>query len=188
MNKQLDASKHRTFLKDTCDKWFKESLSKGDRGRLRRAGQVESLAANEAMFNLEKRLQSVAKNVDDIGILALAALLAGLKADSNNVLIPAKELATRAGAKGDSDKPKLSRARLGKLFAAQDINKRLRAFRELLRILDNTADAGDLAECFLYWHEPKTRWRFARAYFNPISVAANDASNDDSADAAQSAP
>ena len=178
MSQPLEASGHRAFLKDACADWFKTSLSKSDRGRLRRAGKIESLAANEAMFNLEKRLQSVLKNTDENSVLALAALLAGLKADSNNVLLPAKDTAARAGSKDTKDKPKFSRARLGKLFAAQNIDKRLRAFRELLRILDNSADAGDIAECFLYWHQPKTRWRFAGSYFSQAAVADTDTDTD----------
>lgn len=167
MSTQWDSLNSRENVKDACNDWFAKLLSKSDRGDLRRAGNVEALYANESVHKLEQRLGGN-KGTDDSDrfnrIAGLAALLATLKANSES------SMAARAGSKDSNNSPKFSRARVGKLFAAhaQGINKRLRAFRELLRILDNTADAGDVAEYFLHWQDAKVRWRFARAYFNPV--------------------
>ena len=172
MSTQWEPLKNRESVKAGCDEWIAKLLSKADRGDLRRAANVEALYANESVYKLEQRLGSSKGNDDSDRferIAGLAALLATLKAPNE------KSMAARAGSKDANNSPKFSRARVGKLFAAPDINKRLRAFRELLRILDNSADAGDVAEYFLHWQDAKVRWRFARSYFNPVQ------SDDDSA-------
>jgi CRISPR type I-E-associated protein CasB/Cse2 len=171
MSTHWDALSNRENVKEACDEWLTGMLSKSDRGDLRRAANVEALYANESVHRLEQRLGGSKGNNDSDRfdrIAGLAALLASLEANSDS------SMAARAGSKDANNQPKFSRARVGKLFAAPDINKRLRAFRELLRILGKSADAGDVAEYFLHWHEPKTRWHFARSYFNPVQSDESD--------------
>ena len=176
MSKAVKVFGDKGELKNICDEWIKSSLSKGDRGQLRRSASMDAMVANESVFRLERRLHSASANdeLDQFAdVAALAALLAGLRTDANNVLFPAERIAMRAGS-GKEGNPVFSRARLGKLLAAHAVEKRLRAFRELLRILDNRADSGELAAYFLHWQRAKTRWRFAREYFAQLRASDAD--------------
>lgn len=166
-----ESRSRREILGDICQNWRTKELSDKDRGELRRAADTHTLAVNESLFRLENHFAAehqpgkykLSREAFE-ALPYLAALLAGLKINAEG---DHGSIAKRAGQQPGAEKAEFSRARMARLFQASELGRRLKGFRELLRILRNTADIGELADYFLHWHESKVQWRFARDYFSP---------------------
>jgi CRISPR type I-E-associated protein CasB/Cse2 len=197
-----------TFLKSIHDSRQQgKELRYGDRGekaKLRRSSDpISALTAPTIQLVETLSGDSHIVSVDSTG-LALAATLAALLASLKGTFVwglteqdrlKVLSLGTLAGRESTGGNAScLSRLRFGKLTKAHGPEKRLKYFRELLRLTKaddfEKIDPLSLAYLFLTWDSPGTQWSFARAYFmagKPDSEISDDAALQEAHDSSQSA-
>ncbi|HZS71065.1 MAG TPA: type I-E CRISPR-associated protein Cse2/CasB [Candidatus Acidoferrum sp.] len=138
---------------------------KGDPGalaRLRRGGLQEA-ALEPATADLYRRIKPFLRDAQ-LDAFETAALIAAVLAHVRDH-DPRQSVARAAGAQGHND-ARVSPLRFRKILATRGKPDCLIAFRRLIALLSQTANAGDLAASLAEWNQDgagdrrRTRWAF----------------------------
>jgi CRISPR type I-E-associated protein CasB/Cse2 len=152
-----------------------QSKDRGSRAALRRAGTAISALTEPTVHFIEGLNSAGVSDSENATEFALSATLAALFASLTGTFDATKEpasyrsLAKLAGDKNGGKSRCVSSLRFGKLTRANTPEKRLKAFRELIRLTDtkNLKDIDPITLAYLYlnWDSPSCQWSFARDYF-----------------------
>jgi CRISPR system Cascade subunit CasB len=141
----------------------------GDRGalaRLRRAGNLAEIMAEEATLDLYHRFgftrEEAARRLPRVA--AIVHVLAHVRSDEK----PGEDGRRRSAiaavgrqSSSDEDSAKLKPIRFRRLLAARDNDELMREMRRLVALADRTINVGDLAASLLWWNDTtRTRWAF----------------------------
>lgn len=131
----------------------------GDRAalaRLRRAGTLGEVMAEEAAIDLWRRLaNSDEQRLKRIAVIA--HVLAHVREDDKETGM------RRVGRKsyGDADSAKLKPIRFRRLLAAREDDELMREMRRLVQLADRRLDVGHLAASLFFWSDTtRARWTF----------------------------
>lgn len=144
----------------------------GDRAalaRLRRAGTLAEVMAEEAAVDLWRRLGG-----GDVQRLKRIAVIAHVLAHVREH--DEQRAIRRVGRQsyGDADSAKLKPLRFRRLLAAREDDELMREMRRLVQLADRRLDVGHLAASLLFWSDTtRARWTFdyfAAAHAQPLAA------------------
>jgi CRISPR system Cascade subunit CasB len=136
----------------------------GDRAalaRLRRAGSLAEVMAEEATIDLWRRLGN-ASDQQLARVAVIAHVLAHVREHTDQRVM--RRVGRQSYDDADSAKLTLKPIRFRRLLASRDDDELMREMRRLVQLADRRLDVGHLAASLLFWSDT-TRARWAFDYF-----------------------